>query len=68
MVAVVATDRREAIAVQAIETLRRAFSDGYTNAENLRIDPELDPLRDRNDFRDLRLDLAFPAEPFARGR
>ena len=29
-------------------------------------DPSLDPLRGRDDFRVLMLDLAFPANPFAR--
>ena len=34
----------------------------------LRTDPDLDPLRSRPDFQALMLDLAFPAESFARPR
>jgi hypothetical protein len=29
-------------------------------------DPDLDPIRSRPDFRAFLLDLAFPADPFAR--
>src|SRR5262249_14306327 len=68
MVPIAAPDRRESLASQAVETLRRSFAAGYSNAENLRFDPDLDALRHRDDFRGLLLDLAFPAEPFARGR
>jgi hypothetical protein len=33
----------------------------------MRTDPDLDPLRSRPDFQLLLMDLAMPAEPFARG-
>jgi serine/threonine-protein kinase len=46
-------DRREALAAQAIEALRQAFAAGYVNFENMRIDPDLDPLRPRPEFQAL---------------
>lgn len=50
MVPVAAPDRREAIATQAIATVRQAFAAGYANTENLRVDPDLDAIRERPDF------------------
>jgi hypothetical protein len=41
---------------------------GYCNAGAFRTEDALDPLRDREDFRLLLMDLAFPAEPFAAAR
>ena len=52
-------------ATRAIGWLRRAVGVGYRNANEVRIESALDPLRSRDDFRLLLLDLAFPAEPFA---
>ncbi|HEY2158873.1 MAG TPA: tetratricopeptide repeat protein, partial [Isosphaeraceae bacterium] len=46
-------DRREALAARAIEALRRSFADGYANGPLLTTDTDLDPLRDRDDFRSL---------------
>ncbi|HEY2156805.1 MAG TPA: hypothetical protein VGH33_14335, partial [Isosphaeraceae bacterium] len=46
-------DRREAMAARAIATLRRSFADGYANGPLLATDTDLDPLRDRDDFRSL---------------
>jgi hypothetical protein len=40
---------------------------GYRDADAFRIERALDPMRDRDDFRLLVMDLAFPAEPFSRG-
>ena len=37
-------------------------------AFQLRIESSLDSLRDREDFRHLMMDEAFPTEPFAQGR
>jgi hypothetical protein len=51
---------------RALDALRRAVTAGFRNAAN-RDDHDLDPLRDRPDFRLLLMDLAFPAEPFAGG-
>ena len=56
---------READAAMAL--LRRAVSDGF-RVTILRVEPALDPLRDRPDFRALRMDVVFPADPFADGR
>jgi hypothetical protein len=52
-------------ATRAIEWLRRAVGVGYRNANEVRIESALDPLRSRADFRLIMMDLAFPAEPFA---
>jgi serine/threonine-protein kinase len=56
---------REALARRALEALRQARADGYANIANIQIDHDLDPLRDRRDFRGFLLDMAFPADPFA---
>jgi hypothetical protein len=41
---------------------------GYRNPDAYRTEDALDPLRGRDDFRMLMMDLAMPAEPFARPR
>ena len=51
----------------AVALLRRAVADGF-RITVLRVEPTLDPLRDRPDFRALVRDAAFPADPFADGR
>jgi hypothetical protein len=51
---------------RAMELLRRAIATGYANVALIRRDLDLDPLRTRRDFRELLLDLSFPAEPFER--
>jgi serine/threonine-protein kinase len=51
---------------RAMETLHRAVSAGYRDLLMMRTDPDLRPLRSRPDFQHLLLDLALPAEPFAR--
>jgi len=51
---------------RAMDVLRRAVANGYRNLPRLERDPDLDPLRQRPDFRLLMLELAFPADPFAR--
>ena len=53
-------------ATRAMEWLRRAVGVGYRNANEVRIESALDPLRSRDDFRLIMMDLAFPAEPFDR--
>jgi hypothetical protein len=51
---------------RAMHWLRVALAAGYRNLANMRTDTDLDPLRGREDFRLLMLDLAMPADPFAR--
>jgi serine/threonine-protein kinase len=57
----------EAAADRAMEWLRRAATVGYANVSELRIEAAFDSLRNRPDFQLLLLDLAFPADPLARG-
>jgi tetratricopeptide (TPR) repeat protein len=54
-------------AEKAMTVLRRIVAEGY-HAEELRQESCLEPLRARPDFQLLMMDVAFPAEPFARGR
>jgi serine/threonine-protein kinase len=49
---------------RAMDTLRRAVAAGFQDADRLRQDTNLDPLRSRADFRMLRMDLEFPSDPF----
>ena len=60
----IVADEREPRARRAISALRRAAVAGNLSPALLRLDPVLAPLRSRGDFRDLLLDLAFPADPF----
>jgi len=50
----------------AMGLLSRAVSAGYRNLDSMRTEAGLDPLRSRLDFRLLLMDVAFPANPFAR--
>jgi hypothetical protein len=52
-------------AIRAIGWLRRAVGVGYRNANEVRIESALDPLRSRDDFKLLMMDVAFLAEVFA---
>ena len=52
----------------AMALLHKAVGLGYRTLTDYRTDDGLDPLRGREDFRLLLLDLAFPHEPFARPR
>jgi hypothetical protein len=54
-----------AAADRAMERLRRAVATGYRNADGIRIERALDPLRGRDEFELLMMDLAMPGEPFA---
>ena len=56
---------RAALADRAIASLRRAIAEGLADDGLMATDPDLDPLRDRADFRALWLDPAFPPDPFA---
>jgi hypothetical protein len=48
--------------------LRRAAAMGYRNPAAYRYEPALAPLRGRDDFQLLMMDLAMPAAPFAAAR
>jgi eukaryotic-like serine/threonine-protein kinase len=49
----------------AMALLRRAVAMGYRNPDALRTEDALDPLRGRDDFRLLMMDLQFPSDPIA---
>lgn len=53
-------------AEEAMAVLRRTVGDGY-HARELKNESCLDSLRARPDFQLVMLDVAFPAQPFARG-
>jgi eukaryotic-like serine/threonine-protein kinase len=50
----------------AVSLLQRAAASGFRDTKTLSIDAAFQPLRSRPDFELLILDLAFPADPFAR--
>jgi hypothetical protein len=51
---------------QAMDELRRAVGMGYRNRDAFRTEAALGPLRDREDFRLMMMDLAMPDEPFSK--
>jgi hypothetical protein len=53
---------------QAMAALCRAVAAGYRDEPRLRAEPDLAVLREREHFRLLLLDLAFPDPPFAQTR
>ncbi len=62
----VSAGEEEEEAARAMALLRRASAMGYRNASAFRTESALAPLYHRGDFRLLMMDLAMPAEPFAR--
>ena len=64
--------RADDLACRAIAELRRAHTaglfDSRSNLDHLDHDRRLCPLRSRPDYKALRLDLAFPIDPFAARR
>jgi hypothetical protein len=50
---------------RAMAVLKRLVAEGYRDA-TIRTDPDLGLLRSRPEFQVLMMDLAMPAEPFAR--
>jgi serine/threonine-protein kinase len=59
---------RQALAAEAVDALKQAIAAGWKNATKTSRDPDLAPLRDRDDFRRLLTELfdrGFPANPFA---
>ena len=63
-----AAGRSAAELEKAAAALRLAVSDGYTDLARLKVDPDLESLRRRAEFRLLLLDLAMPSDPFAAAR
>jgi serine/threonine-protein kinase len=57
---------REARSQRAIAALRRVFAARHGDLVQIRCDPVIDPLRTRRDFREMIMDLSFPADPFRR--
>ncbi len=55
---------RPSEAERAVALLHQAVGMGYSNVNAYRNEDALDPLRDRDDFRLLMMDLAMPAAPF----
>ncbi len=62
---VVSSSERDAEIDAAIALLRQAVSLGYRNPESYRTEDALGPLRGRDEFRLLMMDLAMPADPLA---
>jgi serine/threonine-protein kinase len=44
---------REHLAARAVATLKQAFAEGYSNLENMKLDPDLDTIRSRPEFKGL---------------
>ena len=60
--------QQQALAAEAVQTLEEAIAAGWNDAGKTSRDPDLAPLRDRDDFRRLLAELfdrGFPADPFA---
>ena len=53
------------LAEEAMSNLHRAVAAGFLDADLMRTDPDLDPIRSRPDFQALFRDVAFPTDPFA---
>jgi tetratricopeptide (TPR) repeat protein len=64
----VAAAEGEEQAAQAMGSLHKAVAMGYRSRDAYRNEDALDPLRDRPDFRLMMMDLALPADSFARPR
>jgi hypothetical protein len=56
------------LADRAMEILRRAVISSRARRASIQTEPGLNPLRSRDDFRLLMMDLAMPADPFASAR
>ena len=59
---------RRALADRALAALRRAAAGGFSAIEIYRGDSDLDSLRPLTEFQNFLLDMAMPADPFARIR
>ena len=61
--------QRQSLAAEAVATLRSAIEAGWRDAAHTSHDPDLAPLRQRDDFRQLlagMFDRGFPSDPFVR--
>ena len=61
------TDRSRKYAELAMDALRRAIASGFRDPALLRAEPDLEPIRSREDFRQTLADLmdrVFPTDPF----
>jgi tetratricopeptide (TPR) repeat protein len=61
-------EQSQALATDAVQMLKEAVAAGWNDAPHTSRDPDLNPLRDREDFRrllDELFDRTFPPEPFA---
>jgi hypothetical protein len=61
-------DQKQVLAAEAVQWLREAIAAGWHDAVHTSRDSDLDPLRDRDDFRRLLAELfdrGFPTDPFA---
>jgi hypothetical protein len=61
-------DQKQVLAAEAVQWLREAIAAGWHDAVHTSRDSDLDPLRDRDDFRRLLAELFdrdFPTDPFA---
>jgi len=64
--ATAAQAQSRALADRAMDELRQAVSAGYLDRTHLNEDRDIERLRGRADFQLLMMDLALPADPFAR--
>ncbi len=55
------SDKKKECADRAMELLHKAVEEGWNDAKHTAKDPDLDPLRDRDDFKKLLADLARKA-------
>ena len=62
----VPASERAVEAERAMAMLRQAVNMGFRKPETYRTDTALDPIRDRDDFRVLLMDLAMPDDALAR--
>jgi hypothetical protein len=63
-----AREKRDRYARWAIDALRRSVAAGFRDFAHMKVDADLDPLRRRDDFQLLMMDLTFPNVPFVAGR
>ena len=68
IVLLVPGDQKQTLAAEAVQRLKEAIDAGWDDAAQMSRESDLDPLRDRDDFRRLLaepFDRGFPSDPFA---